>query len=262
MKVTVLGSGMTATYPGLEFRYPSSHLVQAGDHNILLDISVGTLPQLAKLGLSPTDIDTICISHYHADHFAMEPFLQALYVLLRERPDAQPTGLRICGPPDIESRVRDGYCLKGWNFDNDLLQYARIMFVPYQDDQMFDIGEDLHITPFITPHFKLEAYALRLETEGQVLAYSGDSTDSPALETAAKQADLFLCEASQDVGTGPNEGHIDPRTAGDVAKRAEAKRVVLVHYSGNDTADAMTTDVQASGYTGQVNIAQDLSTYE
>src|SRR6185369_5246195 len=153
MKVTVLGSGLTATYPGLEYRYPASHLVETKGQKILLDVGVGVLPQLAKVGLQLTDINTICISHYHADHFAIEPLLQAFYILARAA--GKKSDLQILGPSDIEERVKAGYCLKGWTFENDLLQHVNVTFRPYHDGQPIGIAPGVTVTPFTTKHFAL-----------------------------------------------------------------------------------------------------------
>lgn len=259
VKVTVLGSGLATTYPGLEYRYPASHLVQTKDQKILLDVGIGVLPQLAKVGLQLTDITVICISHYHADHFAIEPIPQAFYLLAMTA--GKKSDLQILGPSDIEERVKAGYRLKGWTFENDLLQHMNITFRPYQDGQPITVAPGVHITPFKTKHFALEAYALRVESESVVVAYSGDSTATSGLEAAAKRATVFLCEAAIGVGKQPNEGHISPREAGIIAKDAQSERLILIHYSGTDTPAAMIDDVKATGFTGKIDVAKDLGVY-
>lgn len=259
MKVTVLGSGLTATYPGLQYRYPASHLVETKDQKILLDVGVGAIPQLAKLGFSLLDITTICISHYHADHFAIEPILQAFYSLARAA--GKKSDLQILGPSDIEERVKAGYRLKGWTFEDDLLLHMNITFRPYEDGKPITIAPDVTLIPFKTQHFALEAYTIRIESEGSVVAYSGDSIANPALEAAAKNADVFLCEAALDIGAEPNAGHLNLKQVGTLAQKADSRRLVLVHYSGNDKPQAMIEEVKATGFSGQIDVAQDLGVY-
>lgn len=260
MKVTVLGSGLTVTDLGLDYRYPASHLVEAGGKKILLDVSIGTLPQLSKLELKPTDISTVCISHYHADHFAIEPFLQAFYILAKKT--SEKIDLRIIGPSDIERRVRDGMKVRNYSFDNDILQYINLVFEPYEDGKAAQLSKDVSVTPFKTVHSTLEAYTLRVESGGKVIAYSGDSSATRALEKVAKDSDVFLCEAAFVVGRGSNDTHVNPHDAGLVAKKAGAKQLVLVHYSGHDDPATMIDDVKSSGFDGQVDVAWDLSVYK
>ncbi len=259
MKVTVLGSGLTATYPGFEYRYPASHLVETKDQKILLDVGVGAIPQLAKLGLGLLDITTICISHYHADHFAIEPILQAFYSLARNA--GKKSNLQILGPSDIEERVKACYRLKGWTFEDDLLLHMNITFKPFEDGKPIAIAPEATVTPFKTQHFALEAYAMRIESEDTVVAYSGDSIANPALEATAKNADVFLCEAALDIGMEPNAGHLSLQEVGVLAKNAGSKHLVLVHYSGRDEPEAMIEEVQATGFSGQIDVAQDLGAY-
>lgn len=45
------------------------------------------------------------------------------------------------------------------------------------------------------PHYRLEAYALRISSGSTALAYSGDSAPGDALVESARDADLFVCEA-------------------------------------------------------------------
>ena len=52
------------------------------------------------------------------------------------------------------------------------------------------------ITPVRVPHYDQLTFALRVTDGERTLAYSGDSAPSPALAEVARDADLFLCEAT------------------------------------------------------------------
>lgn len=259
MKLTVLGSGLTVTPAGLPYRYPSAHLVECNGRKVLLDTSIGVLPQTAKLGIEITDIHVICISHYHADHFNLEPLLQAHYILARAA--GIKSSLHILGPPGIEERVRTGCKLHGWSFDEDILRSIELTFSPYVSGQAIHAEGGITITPYATKHFTLDAYSLRLAYDRAVLAYSGDSAETEGLEAAAAESDIFLCEAAIDIGKPSDEGHVSARDAGRVANAAKSKKLILVHYSGRNTPDAMREEVEASGFKGQTDIATDLKTY-
>jgi hypothetical protein len=65
----------------------------------------------------------------------------------------------------------------------------------YEPDTPFSIGK-LAVTPTRVPHYRLETYAFRVQSNGAVLTYSGDSAPSDELVEAARDADLFVCEAT------------------------------------------------------------------
>ena len=74
------------------------------------------------------------------------------------------------------------------------------------------------------------AYALRVEAGGRTLAYSGDSGLCPGLDDTARDADLFLCEASFLEGApNPPDLHLTGAEAGRTAAGAGAQRLLLTH---------------------------------
>ena len=67
------------------------------------------------------------------------------------------------------------------------------------------------VTPFPAVHEAgAPCFSLRIECEGKVIAYSGDTEWNDDLAAAAHGADLFICECSS--WERPLKGHIDYRT--------------------------------------------------
>jgi ribonuclease BN (tRNA processing enzyme) len=66
-----------------------------------------------------------------------------------------------------------------------------------------------------------------------VLAYSGDSGPDEGLTQLARDADLFVCEATLADGTGENEGtprgHLSAREAESAFLASGAKLLLLTH---------------------------------
>ena len=56
-------------------RRNSAILVRADGRTLLLDCGPTTLAGLKQLGVDPSEIDAIAISHFHGDHAAGVPFL-------------------------------------------------------------------------------------------------------------------------------------------------------------------------------------------
>ncbi len=70
--------------------------------HVLLDCGTSSLIGLARLGLAPTSIDAVLVSHLHGDHFGGIPFLVLHQQFARrERP------LLLVGPPGLRNRVME-----------------------------------------------------------------------------------------------------------------------------------------------------------
>jgi ribonuclease BN (tRNA processing enzyme) len=80
------------------------------------------------------------------------------------------------------------------------------------------------------PHYRLDAYALRVEGD-RTITYSGDSGPSDALADAARDADLFVCEATLLRGEldGEPRGHLDLEETLAAYEASGAKRLLVTH---------------------------------
>jgi ribonuclease BN (tRNA processing enzyme) len=81
------------------------------------------------------------------------------------------------------------------------------------------------------PHYTLTTYGLRVTSNGRTLAYSGDSGPSERLVEVARDADLFLCEATLEAGDldGEPRGHLDVGEAVAAFEASGARRLLLTH---------------------------------
>jgi ribonuclease BN (tRNA processing enzyme) len=191
--------------------------------NFLFDCGASTLPAMKTQKIDRLAIDTILITHFHGDHFGGIPFfmLDAMYVAKRSAP------LLIAGPPGLTE----------W--------YARAMAAAFPGDrklpfalslQEVEIGKrqtvgGLVVTPFHVIHDDKvgPCLAYRVEAEGKVVCYSGDTEWTDALIDAARGADLFVCECY--LFDGPSPTHMNYATLREKLPAAGARRVVLTHMS-------------------------------
>ena len=90
--------------------------------------------------------------------------------------------------------------------------------------------DGLAVTPYLMKHFSgAPSYALRIETEGKVLAYSGDTEWVDELIPAARDADLFIAEAYYYDRTVKN--HLSLKTLEANLAEINPKRLILTHMS-------------------------------
>jgi ribonuclease BN (tRNA processing enzyme) len=100
----------------------------------------------------------------------------------------------------------------------------------YEPGTPFTIGK-LAVTATRVPHYRLETYAFRVQANGEVLTYSGDSAPSDELVESARDADLFVCEATLLRGDldGEPRGHLSLDEAVDAFEASGAKRLLVTH---------------------------------
>jgi ribonuclease BN (tRNA processing enzyme) len=106
------------------------------------------------------------------------------------------------------------------------------------------------------------AYAIRVEHDGKVLVYSGDTGPCGALVELAGGADLLLCEASFLDGVAvPPDLHLTGRQAGEHAQLAGARRLVLTHVPPWYDPAQPVREARAA-YDGPVEAARSGACYE
>ena len=100
----------------------------------------------------------------------------------------------------------------------------------YQPRQTFSAA-GLEVTAIQVPHYVIETYGFRISDGSRTLAYSGDSGPSDQLADLARDADLFLCEATLERGEldGEPRGHLDIDEALAAFAASGAKRLLVTH---------------------------------
>jgi ribonuclease BN (tRNA processing enzyme) len=191
--------------------------------NILVDCGATSLVAMKRLGIDRAAIDAVLFTHFHADHFGGLPFfiLDQQLNVKRTRP------LLIAGPPGLAA----------W--------YERAMSAAFPGERQLpflltlrevDIGT-LNALPnmSVTPHHVVHderagpCLAYRIETEGKVFCYSGDTEWTDRLIAAARGADLFVCECY--MFDKPRKSHMSLAVLRQHLPDIGAKRVVLTHLS-------------------------------
>jgi ribonuclease BN (tRNA processing enzyme) len=87
-------------------------------------------------------------------------------------------------------------------------------------------------------------FALRLQSGGRTLAYSGDTEWTDALLEAAAAADLFVCEAY--TFDRPIKYHLDWATLAAQRARLGCRRLIVTHMSEEMLARVESLDVEAA----------------
>jgi ribonuclease BN (tRNA processing enzyme) len=247
--VTILGSGTCV--PSL-VRSSCSLLLQSGEENVLLDLGPGTMHRLLAVGLGIDDIDVIMLSHIHPDHAGELPAF--LFSTKYPAPMRRRKALQLIGGEGLKTfhtKLLDA-------FNGTIsLPDGVLNIVELSSEGSDSLYLESCRLSWTTVVHRRESRAFRFTTsDGKTIVYSGDTDYSPALIKLADNADLFICESAfpDDKKTS---GHLTPSLAGEIARKAAVKHLVLTHFY--PVADASDIRVQCRRtYDGQLTIAEDL----
>jgi ribonuclease BN (tRNA processing enzyme) len=148
--------------------------------------------------------------------------LCGLYVAAKYAPGAPIPRIPVYGPPGAAYRMALAYDLP-----LDPGMEEELEFHAWQDSQT--------IGPFVVRTAAMvhpvPAYAIRVEHGDKSLVYTGDTGPNETLVDLARGADLLLSEAAlqDDDPHNPTDLHLTPADAGEQAKKAGVKRLVITH---------------------------------
>jgi ribonuclease BN (tRNA processing enzyme) len=98
----------------------------------------------------------------------------------------------------------------------------------YGAERTFEAG-GFDVTPVVLEHYDELTFGLRVSDGGHTLAYSGDTAPTPALTELARDADLFLCEATLADPEPSERGHLTADEAAAAFESSGARRFVVIH---------------------------------
>ena len=247
MKLTVVGC--SGSVPGPDSP-ASCYLLEHNGFRVVVDMGHGSLGALQRH--APLDsIDAIVLSHLHADHFID---LTAFHVAHRYGPLLVQWAAIVYGPSNTADQLAAASGLTSPK--------------PLQSSFAFrELSSAASVGPFRLRADRvahpIEAYGIRLEADGAVLTYSGDTGPCSTLIELSRDADVLLAEASFVHGDeNARDLHLTGREAGEAARDAGARRLVITHVppwhdptvAAGEASEVFdgTIDVATAGFTLEV----------
>lgn len=178
---------------------------------------------MRRAGLDPAGIGWILLSHLHGDHFGGVPFL-----ILDAQFGRRTRPLVVAGPPGARQRV-DAAMEVFFPGSTGVKRAFALEFMELPECEPTRVGPAT-VTPLAVEHASgAPSYGLRVEYDGQVIAYSGDTEWTERLVELARGADVFVCEAY--FFEKSIRYHLDYRTLSAHRARLDCRRLILTHMS-------------------------------
>lgn len=248
MRITMLGTG--AAFPDPDRAQSGILLTLDCGRHYLFDCGAGITRNMVRANVSPADVPFVFLTHLHHDHICDFPVF-AITGWMWARSQAPivvgPKGTRhFCqhlfegGAFHADFLARSHYPARQKNLDAvrpDVRECAP--GVAYED-------EHVRITCNWVEHIPREiseCFGVRVEAEGKVVAFSGDTAPCPAMVELARDADVLIHECTfpevfiehrkrSGVGTF---AHTSPSELGALAREANVRSLVATHFGHFDS---------------------------
>lgn len=221
MSLRILGCGDAFGSGG---RFNTCFIVDDNIGRFAIDFGATSMVALQAQNIDPASIDLIFLSHLHGDHFGGLPFL----LLYREYASTLTTPLTIAGPPGLARRIEEitncmfpGSWKSEWRFTLNLVEI--------ETDLPTNVSGRTILTKPVTHYAGPEkSTAMRIETSGKVISFSGDTGWNDVLLDIAQGSDIFICDCF-DRFDQPYEGHLSYQTLKSKMDQLKTKRLMINH---------------------------------
>ena len=217
--MTVVGCGDAFGSGG---RLQTCFHVEMAAGRFLLDCGASTLIGLNRLKLDPNEIRAIFVTHLHGDHYAglVWWLMHAHYVSGRTAP------LTIAGPAGLRDRLHQATEVL-FPGSSAIEPRYELTHLEYCAGEPLTVAE-MKVTPYEVNHPSgAVPYALRAESGGRCLSFSGDTEWVDSLVECSDGADLFIVDCfgyDMDVGF-----HMSWKTIASHLPELKARRLLLTH---------------------------------
>lgn len=292
MHVTMLGTG--AALPDPERCHTAILLTLDEGRHYLLDCGHGATRNMIRANVSPADVGCMLLTHLHHDHVCDLPFFVISGWMLNRigaplivgpRGTAHLVGhLFEGGAFDVDFRARSAYPARQANLEAVRPEVREVEAgLAYED-------EFVRVTAYEVDHIPRDistCFGLRIEVQGKVIAFSGDTKPCKEVAELAQGADLLIHECTfpeafiehrRKTGVG-TFAHTSPTDLGRLAAETGVRSLVATHFGHFDSLspvlkraagkhlpvdlmgpaqlDAVVRDIRKH-YTGELRLAHDM----
>jgi ribonuclease Z len=241
----LLGTGAGKADPT---RFQPSNLIWVNGEPIVVDCGNGSVLRMKQAKWQASEIKTLLFTHLHYDHYADYPMFIVEPLIGNAAFDrGHPT---VYGPPGTKRLVSnfmltydvemDSYAgMKGYERVREMMQ-ANVSEI--FEGWTLDLGKNCKVRATQVDHgiVMLPCFAYRFDIGGKSIVFSGDTIPNENLIALAKDADVLVHECTLpdlEIEIRKRLGiawkiHSTPRQVGEVAKKANARKLVLNHFAG------------------------------
>ena len=269
LELSLLGTGGMMPLPK---RWLTSLMARCNGSSLLIDCGEGTQIAMREKGWSPYPIDTICFTHYHADHISGLPgMLLSMGNAERTKPvrligpkglQRVVDGLRAIAPElpfqleyrelseEIEQLESESFVIEAFKVQHSIPCYGYRLSIPRKGKfsverakeqeiplQCWNRLQHGEIVQFEGKIYRPEM-VMGEDRKGISVVYCTDTRPISRISDMAKGADLFICEGmygeEDKAANARKHKHMTMEEAAKLGREAEPKEMWLTHYSPSE----------------------------
>lgn len=247
-QIVILGSA--SAVPAVE--HENTHmLVVEGDRNVLIDCGSNPVQHLNRAGIQFERLTDLILTHFHPDHVSGAPLLlMGMWLMGRKK------SLEIYGLPHTMDRMEGMMTLFEWQRWPD---FYPVNFNRVAGNELALVLETAGMRILASPvKHLIPTIGLRIEFKksGKTVAYSCDTEPCDQVVRLAKDVDLLIHES-----TGNSIGHSSAVQAAEIACKANAKSLSLIHYPPDAHSDTLLKEARRI-FSGNVIVATDFMDFQ
>ena len=266
LDVCLLGTGGMLPLPG---RWLTSLFLKYNGSGLLIDCGEATQIAMKEAGISNYDIDTICFTHFHADHISGLPGmllsmgnsgrttpvtligpkgLKRIVTALRTIAPELPFEIEFIELDDAQSHLsRLGYEIDIYKLNHKVTCFGYTISIPRMGKFNVEKANSLGIPKMFWNKLQhgedvvVDGVEIKSESvmgnprKGIKVTYCTDTRPVQAIIDNAYQSDLFICEGMYGTDDRLNKAreykHMTFSEAATLAKEADVKEMWLTHFS-------------------------------
>jgi ribonuclease BN (tRNA processing enzyme) len=221
--------------------------VEGGGARVAIDLGMGALTGLLRAGVTHRDLDAVFLTHRHPDHLSeLLPFFFAC----NYAPPPRKKKFLLAGGPDTLTLISGVSTVFGrWV---EARTYSREVLELSEGAELL-VGA-LSVATGPADHIE-SSISYRVTLGGRSAVITGDTGPSGEFAVFASGADILIAEASR-ASDNPADGHLTPVQAGELAKAARVKKLVLTHIQPETEAGEPVKEAK-SAFGGEVILGFD-----
>jgi len=223
----------------------------------MVDCGDGTTFQVARAGWDLAKLDSVFITHLHADHF-----FGILSLLFRKDMIRENCDLTLYAPKGMKQFITDNLKTTQKVFEN-----FKLTMIEVKDGMSLEFNS-MNIN-VLSMHHRIPCYGYHLETVNKKIIISGDNDNPEIMKKYLHDLDLWIHEATflekEYTEKRKNSMHTTAKLLGQVAQKYNVKRVIATHISGRHQDKQGLSEIYneiTSNYKNRLHIANDFNEYE
>ena len=249
MELTVLGSGTAETFR----RGQSAYTLRIGREILLLDCGAGTIVQMQRAKINPSKITNLLLTHYsHSDHSIEIP---AIIVARNSAKPEKP--LNVFAPSGFKKFYKTTCDLFMKSEKPAIKTNISIAGNSKTRKKSFALETRLMNHKIFG---NKTAVGYRITHKRKCVVYSGDTDYCTNIIKLARNADLLVLECNSP-NSKKRKGHLTPKECGAIATKANAKTLLLTHFStdwGQKLSYVKVRKQTRPYFKGKIIVAKDL----